>query len=88
MAETAFAAKDRQITSQMIRLEKAIEDLAHTIEQVEGRLNSILRQEDGTKGPGEPEQELVPLANQIGEQAHQIERQSDRLKSVLDRVEL
>ncbi len=80
--------REGQVASQLNRLEKAMQELATTVEVVEDRLGRILRSDENVKDPGEPRQELVPLANSIFEYVMRTEQQTGKLKSILSRLEL
>lgn len=80
--------KEGQVTAQISKQESALEALADTIGRLEERLSLFLLIQPGIKNTGEPEQELVPLADMIRRNLRHIEEQDARLKDIIARLEI
>lgn len=86
--DSSEVGRESQVAAQLMALDKANEALSETVAELEVRLVQILRNEENVKGLSESRQELVPLAQQIMEQADKVGGCTDRLRDIIGRIEL
>lgn len=79
---------ERQVPIQLAALCVEIGRLHDQLGELEERLSSVRRGVDGTKSAEEPQQELVPLANQIRGYAERVANAVARLQDIMARLEL
>lgn len=83
-------SRETQLGQQMSRLDGAIKSATDSIGQLRGRLQPILRPEPSCaiKLGENPQEELVPFANEIRSKAEQVSQLNTQIIDIMSNLEM